>query len=313
MHNAPSSNRQVDATSRIPATGERALVLGGGGSAGNAWLIGVVAGLLDGGLDVTDSDLVIGTSAGSTSAAQVTSADPAELLAATLAAVPPPRPARAAPAAGAARPGPPPDHLGRTNQIIAGARDLPDLRRRLGAAAVELEASSDGTTAARWRATVAARLPQQHWPEGRLVITAVDAETGEPLLFDHDSGVDLADAIAASCASGVAHRIGDRLYIDGGYRRNADNADLATGYDRVLVLSPFGGRARTPVQWGTHLVTQVEELRTHGSRVETIFPDGAALDAFGEDMMDPSARLPAARAGFAQGVAAAERLSDFWR
>ena len=55
---------QVDVTRRVRAVGERALVLGGGGSAGNAWLIGVIAGLFDAGLDVTEADLIIGTSAG---------------------------------------------------------------------------------------------------------------------------------------------------------------------------------------------------------------------------------------------------------
>ncbi|MCU1477820.1 MAG: patatin, partial [Subtercola sp.] len=35
-----------------------ALVLGGGGSAGNAWLIGVIAGLFEGGLDATRADLI---------------------------------------------------------------------------------------------------------------------------------------------------------------------------------------------------------------------------------------------------------------
>ena len=69
----------------------RALVLGGGGSAGNAWLVGVIAGLVDAGLDVTGADLIIGTSAGSTAAAQITSASPARLLADILAAAPPPR------------------------------------------------------------------------------------------------------------------------------------------------------------------------------------------------------------------------------
>src|SRR3954466_15037280 len=78
---------QVDVTRRAPAAGERALVLGGGGSTGNAGLIGVVAGLFDAGLDVTGADLIIGTSAGSTAAAQITGATPTELLAATLAAV----------------------------------------------------------------------------------------------------------------------------------------------------------------------------------------------------------------------------------
>ena len=59
---------QVDATRRLRAAGERALVLHGGGSAGNAWEIGVIAGLFDAGLDVTEADLIIGTSAGSTAA-----------------------------------------------------------------------------------------------------------------------------------------------------------------------------------------------------------------------------------------------------
>jgi hypothetical protein len=68
--------RQVDAIRRAPDPGERALVLGGGGSAGNAWLIGVIAGMFDAGLDVTEADLIIGTSAGSTAAAQITSATP---------------------------------------------------------------------------------------------------------------------------------------------------------------------------------------------------------------------------------------------
>ena len=76
---------------RPPATGERALVLGGGGSAGNAWKIGVIAGLYDAGLDVTEADLIIGTSAGSTAAAQVSSeTQPDELLAGILT----PRPSR---------------------------------------------------------------------------------------------------------------------------------------------------------------------------------------------------------------------------
>ena len=78
------------------------------------------------------------------------------------------------------------------------------------------------------------------------MITAVDARSGDPVLFDRDSGVALADAVAASTSSGLPHRIGEDRYIDGGYRTNADNADLAAGYQRVLVLSPFGGRTRSP-------------------------------------------------------------------
>jgi NTE family protein len=145
-----------------------------------------------------------------------------------------------------------------------------------------------------------------------MLITAVDAHTGEPVVFDRHSGVDLADAVAASCASGPPYGLGGNRYIDGGYRRN-ENADLAAGYGRVLVLSPFGGRSRHPLEWGMQLAAQVDELRARGSNVETIFPDGDSLGAFGVNMMDLSTRPPAARAGYDQGRALAGQLTEFWR
>ncbi|MEO7045559.1 MAG: patatin-like phospholipase family protein, partial [Ferruginibacter sp.] len=70
---------------------KRALILGGGGAVGNAWLIGVIASLFDAGLDVTKADLVIGTSAGSTAAAQISSVAPGELLSDILVAASQPR------------------------------------------------------------------------------------------------------------------------------------------------------------------------------------------------------------------------------
>ena len=78
------------------------------------------------------------------------------------------------------------------------------MRRRMGAAALDMDAASDGSGQTQWRATVAARLPSQRWPERTVLITAVDAHTGEPVVFDRHSGVDLVDAVAASCASGFA-------------------------------------------------------------------------------------------------------------
>jgi NTE family protein len=143
-------------------------------------------------------------------------------------------------------------------------------------------------------------------------ITAVDALTGEPVVFHRHSGVDLLDAVAASTAGGPAYRIGDRWYIDGGYR-SVENADLAAGYRRVLVLSPFGGRSRHPREWGTHLADQVDELRAGGSRVETISPDSSSEHLFGGRAMDLSLRPPAARAGYDHGRALAGQLTEFWR
>ena len=291
-------------------TGKRALVLGGGGSTGNAWLIGVIAGLFDAGLDVTDADLVIGTSAGSTAAAQIAGAAPTELLAAILAATPQQRPVGSEGKGAPARPVA--DQMERTSKIIAAAQDAADMRRRIGAAAIDMDAAAGGSGSMRWRATVASRLPSQRWPQRTVLITAVDAHTGEPVVFDRDSGVDLVDAVAASCASGFAYRIGDNRYIDGGYRRN-ENADLAAGCERVLVLSPFGGRTRTPLEWGMHLAAQIDELRASGSRVETVFPESDSEHMFGANAMDPSLRPPAARAGNAQGRALAQHLTEFWR
>jgi NTE family protein len=291
---------------------DRALVLGGGGSTGNAWLIGVIAGLFDAGLDVTDADLTIGTSAGSTAAAQIAGATPTQLFANILDAVPPQRPAPVGSGPGRASARPVVNHLERINKIIADAQDVADMRRRLGAAALDMDAASDGAWSTQWRTTVATRLPSQHWPERTVLITAVDARNGEPVAFDRHSGVDLVDAVAASCSSGLPYRIGDKRYLDGGYRSNAENADLAAGYGRVLVLSPFGGRSLQPLEWGTHLATQVDELRAGGSRVETIFPDSNSEHMFGANAMDLSLRPPAAQAGYEQGRALAGQLTEFW-
>lgn len=318
MNTTPFSTRHVTPTAadRPPSPGrpaERALVLGGGGSAGNAWVIGVVAGLFDGGLDVTDADLILGTSAGSTAAAQITGAPPTELLADILAAQPPQGTGPVGSDRGPGPAGPAADLMERTGRVIAAADGPVDMRRRMGAAALDWDAESDGSGHARWRATVAARLPSQQWPERAVWLVAVDARSGEPVVFDRHSGVDLVDAVAASTSNGFAYGIGGHRYINGGYRRSSENADLAAGYRRVLVLSPFGGRSRHPVEWGMDLAAQVDELRASGSRVETVVPDSTSERLFGANAMDLSLRPHAARAGFDQGRALAERLAEFWR
>lgn len=279
----------------------RALVLAGGGSTGNAWSLGVVAGLADGGLDVTGADVMIGTSAGATTAAQLAATSPAELFAAAVV----PVPARG----GAAGPQAAAESMARTAAIIAESADAADMRRRMGAAAIALD--PHGERAARWRAIVAHRLPDTAWPTRQMLITAVDARTGEPVVFDRDSGVDMADAVAASCSSGFAYAVGGERYIDGGYRRN-ENADLATGFERVLVLSPFGGRSRHPRSWGTDLSSQVDELRAGGSSVETIFPGAGAERMLGAAAMDVSLRPEAAQRGYDRGRTLAGELIGFW-
>jgi len=302
-----------------------ALVLGGGGAAGNAWEIGVIAGLAEAGLDMTEAaDLVIGTSAGATAAAQVRSGmPPAELLASVLS--PPVR------RVGQSQERPPSLPTAtvyeRMRAISAAATSAADLQRAMGAFGLESD-SILGPGAGQRRAIVAARLPRPEWPDRPMIVTAIDAHTGERVAFDRDSGADLVDAVTASTAlPGLVPTvsINGTPYIDGGVR-SPDNADLASGYANVVVLSPLGGRGGTPPQrgadpagqfeglrrppeWGTDLASQVEALRKQGSRVEVITPDADSRAAFGTNLTDPATRIPAARAGFAQGKQEATRVT----
>ena len=288
-----------------------ALVLAGAGAAGNAWQLGLIAGLYDAGVDLTTADLIVGTSAGSTVAAQITSGmSSAELYAAILAETPPPRASAAGSGTGCARLSGP-QYLAWSDAIIASAEDASDMRRRFGAAALELD-RSDGSDSTRWHDIVAARLPRHEWPQQRMLIPAMDARTGEPVVFDRDSEVELIDAVAASTSAMTPYRIGERRFLNGGYRRSS-NTDLAAGCARVLVLEPFGGRTRQPIEWGMDLATQVDELRSGGSVVETVFPDGGSGDVFNANALDPATRRPAARGGYEQGRALAARVAEFWQ
>lgn len=299
-----------------------ALVLGGGGAAGHAWTIGVIAGLAEAGVDMTEADLVIGTSSGATAAAWVRSGiSPADLYASVL----------AEPQAAGQRPPPPqssrPSSLPlnavfeRMRAIGAEANSAADMRRAMGAFALETEATLDPAAAAQRRALVASRLPRAEWPERPMIVVAVNAHTGEPTTFDRNSGVELADAVTASTAlpGGHTHGINGVRYINGGVR-SADNADLAAGYANVVVLTPLSERSgplppgqfeglRRSREWGNDLASQVEALRSQGSNVVVITPDPDSRTAMGVNQMDLATRLPSARAGFEQGKQEAGRLT----
>jgi NTE family protein len=296
-----------------------ALVLGGGGAAGNAWQIGIIAGMAEAGVDMTEAaDLVVGTSAGATAAAQVRSGiPPAELLASVLS--PPVRPV------GQNREQPPSLPMAtvfeRMRAIGAAATSAADLQRAMGAFGLESDALLEPGAGQR-RAMVGARLPRPEWPDRPMIVVAIDANTGELVTFDRGSGVDLVDAVTASTAlPGLVPTvsINGARYIDGGVR-SPDNADLASGYVHVVVLSPLGGRSgpppegqfeglRRPPEWGVDLGSQVEALRKQGSHVEVITPDAGSRAAMGTNQMDPATRIPAARAGFAQGKQEATRVT----
>lgn len=186
------------------------------------------------------------------------------------------------------------------------------MHRRMAAAALDLPGAWDRELSARWRSIVQSRMAQADWPQRLVYLTAVQAQDGESVVFDNSSGVPLVDAVAASCSSGPPYWLGERAYIDGGYRRN-ENADLAQGYDKVLVLSPLGGRSLHPESWGMQLSAQADQLRASGSKIQIIVPDAAAEAYVGVNAMNQSLRSTAAREGFRQGREQVGEIREFWR
>jgi len=276
-----------------------ALVLGGGGITGIAWEVGLIAGLAEAGVDLGDADLVVGTSAGSVVGAQLTSGTDVESLYARQ--LEPPSAEKVA-------------RLGRGTlaryglAMLLSRRDDAAFRRRVGAVARAAADRGRTPTEAQRRAAIASRLPSTEWPDRALVVTAVDAESGEFTRFTRESGVELVAAVGASCAVPGVYppvTIGGRRYMDGGMRSPA-NADLAAAYDRVVVIAPLP-RGVGPM---TGVDAQVAGL---AGRVAVVSPDEDALAAIGENVLDPAAREPSARAGRAQAASVSTRVAEVWR
>ena len=270
----------------------RALVLGGGGVAGIAWMTGVLTGLAEAGRDVTGADVIVGTSAGSAVAAQLGSGLSLDALFARQ--VDPALQAREISAELDME-----KVAAEFTALLTGVTSPEDAQRRVGAYALAARTVPE----AERLAAVGSRLPSPDWPARRILLVAVDAETGEMRVFDRESGVSLVDAVAASCAvPGVwpPVSIGGRRYVDGGIR-SSDNADLATGSAEIVVLSPLG--LNSPFPSPMPLRDVVSRLRAEGSAVTVITPDGASAAAMGANPLDPATRVPAAQTGRAQGRA----------
>lgn len=271
----------------------KALVLGGGGIVGLAWEIGILAGLGDAGVDLRDADLVLGTSAGASAGAQLTSGlDLDELYERQLA---------PADAEIAARPR-------RWSTLRVAGALLTARSPEAGRARVGLIASTTARFSQAVREPViASRLPAPSWPEHNLVITAVDARSGALRTFSRADGVDLVRAVAASSAvPGLwpPVEIDGRWYVDGGVR-SAANADLAAGHERVVALVPgsTGLRPRPEAELAA---------LPDGTRHTLVVPSPEARAAFGRDPLDPARRAAAARAGRMQAVEVAVRVAKTW-
>ncbi|NNN12868.1 MAG: patatin-like phospholipase family protein [Acidimicrobiaceae bacterium] len=278
----------------------RGLILGGGGLFGIGWEVGILWGLEAAGVSLKNADLVVGTSAGSVAGSlllqtesllqtfddyQDTASTGREIVVDfdTIA------------------------WQKNIASVVSGAKDEQELRRRIGRWAIDAKTISETTRLD----AIKSRLISDSWPSSTLAITAIDAFSGDLMVFTAESKVAIALAVAASCAvPGVwpPVTIGSHRYIDGGMR-SPINSDLAAGIATVLVLLPnlAGGRAAQAVEKG------INDLKMGASDVLVIASDDRSNSTAGDNPLDPTVRGPAALAGFLQGQKAALQVASFWK
>ncbi|BBZ30025.1 hypothetical protein MMAD_43200 [Mycolicibacterium madagascariense] len=275
-------------------------MLAGGGLAGIAWETGILQGIADEAPDAAtallDADVLLGTSAGSTVAAQLGGgATLADLFAAQL-----------SEETHELDPGVSIDRL--VEQFTAALDDPAATReerlRRVGALALSTETVSESVR----RAVIAHRLPVREWPQRVLRVTAIDVATGELLVLDRNSGIALVDAVAASCAVPGAWppvTVGERRLMDGGVGSSV-NIAAASDCDAVVVLVPSGETTPSPFGDGA-----AQEISSFQGQTLAVFADDASLAAFGPNPLDPACRIPSANAGRDQGRREARRVARF--
>jgi NTE family protein len=286
----------------------RALVLGSGGPIGIAWQAGLLAGLAEAGVDLADADFIVGTSAGSFVGAQIAMGKEAGALAELIVSLDLPIPESSSE----------PDFttfIDKMAEAASGKRSARDVRAEIGKWALESETISEEV----FLAVVGQlfdEIDDDIWPERNYACTAVEALSGEFVVWNKDAGADIKRAVASSCSiPGMFPpiTINGRRYIDGG-TRSATNADLARGYDTAVVVAVSGiaGDPKLAAQFRKQLDKELATLPESGTTVELVVPDPASIRAFGADLMDSRRSARAARAGLAQGKAQAASLRAVW-
>lgn len=277
-----------------------AIVLGGGGVAGIAWELGLLSGLLDAGIPLTDADLVVGTSAGSVVGGLLRTGGVEDGYRQQLDPLPSSYAEPATPdweAIGA-----------RFVAALQGATGEQDARARIGRTAQDV---TSGQSQEARIATFRETFPDDAWPDAPLGITTVDATDGAFRVLTAADGVPFTRAVAASCCVPLVWSpvtVEGRPHVDGG-TRSVTNADAAAGYERVLVVAC---RPEDPSPTGPWLDRAVAGLRRAGSRVEVVVADAASQAAYGTNVLALSTRIPAARAGRAQAAVEADRVRALW-
>jgi NTE family protein len=298
-----------------------ALVLGGGGVLGEAWMMGVLAGLEDGaGLDMRRCEYYVGTSAGA-------------IVAAHLVAGSSPRRPRSLPK---------PDEAPSTSlATAASANRLAEAgavaARRAGSWAI----AAAGTFAplalglaapggALVRGALLRRLPRpsqtldrlrEHVAgsgarfDGRLRVAAVDRETGRRVVFGSPRAprASVADAVTASCTVPwlfAPVEIDGHEYVDGGVwsPTNLDSAPVGRSA-HVLCLNPTASLTASTDMIGVFrrvsrsaATIEAMALRRRGATVRTFAPSADCAAEMGLNLMDRRSASKVLSAGYRQGL-----------
>ena len=275
-------------------------MLAGGGLAGIGWETGILRGVADQAPETAkallDLDVLVGTSAGSTVAAQLGSGLGLDVL----------FDRQTAPSSTELNPDVGIDEI---TELFVAAMLTPNTTtaeklQKIGVVAL----STQTVTEAVRRNVIAQRLPSHVWPDRVLRISAIDTATGELVAFDRSSGVGLVDAVAASCAVPAVWppvTIGEHRYMDGGVGSSVNMA-LADDCDVAVVLVPSGRSTRSPFGGGA-----AEEVDAFGGSAFGVFADDESIAAFGPNPLDPACRKPSALAGRQQGRRIAAAVTDF--
>ena len=293
------------------------LVLGGGGVLGEAWMMGVLAGIEDGtGFDLRDCDYYVGTSAGAIVAAHLVAGQP------------PRRPSTMGNEVSASVAPRPVDGLAAAGLAAARRAGAYALATAATFAPLALGLAAPGGAVA--RALLLRRLPRPKSTlndlrrnierldprfDGRLRVAAVDRGNGRRVVFGSPRGpqASVAAAVEASCSVPwlfAPVEIGDREYVDGGVW-SPTNLDAApAGRDtHVLCLNPTASIPATNgvlavVRRVSRTAVSVEALalRRRGAAVRMLAPNDECAELMGGNFMDREPRGRVLAAAYRQGL-----------
>jgi NTE family protein len=290
----------------------RALVLGGGGAVGVAWEVGVLAGLIAGGVDLTGAhdgsstkpDLILGTSAGSIVGALMTTHGIDQLMELAV----------SSDSSSVIEEVVPLLDFAAMAETFGAWQNITDQTPENLAKVCALAAATNTISEDRWVGSMAEFIDSA-WPDHRFQCVAVDTATGNRVVWSHEHGVETPRAVASSCS--VPSIFPSVTIHSGGVTSRYTSIDLAVGHDRIVVLAPIGSWAADSLDASAarSIAAETKVAEAAGRTVLTMFTDDTTNQAtlttpLGR--MDPAARQPALDHGIRQGKELADRLSGWW-